>query len=228
MRISNQDCQFTARDGKPYDARISAPEDDEKYTAIVVMPAIFGIDDSVKQAMETYAEAGFLVCAPDYFFRTVPGPAASMEAAVERMKIHDIEQTVLDMEDTIAQIRALPQSNGKVAVLGVCFGGLFAYLSAVRLNADAIGAFHGTRIHDYLNEANELRVPASLHYGSDDPVVPLDQVEMIKKAFAEKADCEIVVHDGGKHNFSMPNKPGYDASIARSATESVLATFKTI
>ncbi|MBB24807.1 MAG: hypothetical protein CME02_04690, partial [Geminicoccus sp.] len=74
-------------------------------------------------------------------------------------------------------------------------------------------------------EADRLRVPTSLHYGDDDPHVPMEQVEMVQAALADKDGCEVVVHAGGQHNFSMPTKAGYDAAVAKAARDGVITCF---
>jgi carboxymethylenebutenolidase len=228
MPAISQDSKFTTRDGKTYDVRLSVPEGSDKHPAILFMPAIFGVDDTMKLLIESYANEGFLVAAPDYFFRTVPGPESNLEKAFARMHKHDIEQGVRDMEDTIEKLRKHDLCNGKVMVLGFCFGGIFAYLSAVRLNVDAIATFHGTRIHSYLDEADKLTVPASLHYGDKDPIIPMEQVENIQVLLGKRDNCEVIVHKGGEHNFSMPGKPGYNEKIAMAARNSVLKCFRSV
>lgn len=228
MAVHSSDITFTTREGETYAGRVSVPAGSEPVPAILVMPAIFGTDTEMEGLIEAFAEDGFLTAAPDYFFRTVPGPTGEVEVAFDRMNRHDIEQGLVDMSDALDELRAHERCNGKVAVLGFCFGGLFAFLGGTRLGADAVAAYHGTRIHTCLDEADQLTVPTSLHYGDDDPHVPMEQVEPIIAALAAKANVDVVVHAGGKHNFSMPTKPGYDAEIAKAAREAVLACFRSM
>lgn len=228
MGVTSQDMTFTTRDGLSYDGRLSLPAGEGKATAVLIMPAIFGTDAEMVEQIASYAAEGFVTAAPDYFHRSVPGPTADRDVAVGRMNGHDIDQGLLDLEDALAQLRAHPRCNGKVAVLGYCFGGLFAYLAGTRLGADAVGAYHGTRLHLYTDEAEALRVPTSLHYGDDDPAVPMDQVRQVQAALGAKTNVEIQVYSGGKHNFSMPTKPGYDADIARASRAAVIGCFSAL
>ena len=226
MGVTSSDIKFTTREGESYDGRLSVPAGEGTFPAILVMPAIFGTDKEMEGLIEAFAEDGFLTAAPDYFFRTVPGPTAEREVAFARMQQHDIEQGLVDMSDALDELREHERCNGKVAVLGFCFGGLFAYLGGTRLGADAVGTYHGTRIHSYLDEADQLTVPSSLHYGDADPTVPMEQVNPVMEALGTKANVEVVVHAGGKHNFSMPTKAGYDAEIAKASRAEVLACFR--
>lgn len=224
--VESANITFTTREGESYDGRMSIPAGEGTFPAILVMPAIFGTDAEMEALIEAFAEDGFLTAAPDYFFRTVPGPTAEVEVAFGRMNQHDIDQGLVDMSDAMDELRSHDRCNGKVAVLGFCFGGLFAFLGGTRLGADAVAAYHGTRIHSYLDEADRLTVPTSLHYGDDDPHVPMEQVNPIEDALKGKDHVDVVVHAGGKHNFSMPQKQGYDATIAKSARDAVLACFR--
>jgi dienelactone hydrolase len=40
--------------------------------------------------------------------------------------------------------------------------------------------------------------------------------------------CNVVLHPGGEHSFSLPNKPGYDEAIAHSAKQTVLDIFASV
>lgn len=225
MTVSSFDMTFTARDGAAYDGRMSTPAGDGTATAILIIPAIFGTDAEMEGLIEDFARDGFLTAAPDYFHRSVPGPTADFQAALDRMNSFQMAQGLMDMEDCMAQLRSHPRCSGKLAVLGFCFGGSFAFLAGTRYGADAVGACHGTRIHSVLDEADRLQVPTSLHYGDDDPHVPMEQVEMVKAALADKEGCDVVIHAGGQHNFSMPTKAGYDAAVAKAARDAVIACF---
>ncbi len=224
--VQSSNITFTTREGEDYDGRLSVPAGEGTFPAILIMPAIFGTDAEMEGLIEAFAQDGFLTAAPDYFFRTVPGPTAEIEVAFGRMKQHDIEQGLVDMSDALDTLREHERCSGKVAVLGFCFGGLFAYLGGTRLGADAVAAYHGTRIHSYLDEADRLTVPTSLHYGDDDPNVPMEQVGPIIETLSGKANVDVVVHAGGKHNFSMPSKAGYDPAIAQTSRDAVLACFR--
>ena len=129
MTVSSFDMTFTARDGAAYDGRMSTPAGDGTAPAILIIPAIFGTDAEMEGLIEDFARDGFLTAAPDYFHRSVPGPTADFQAALDRMNSFDMAQGLMDMEDCMDQLRSHPRCNGKLAVLGFCFGGSFAFLA---------------------------------------------------------------------------------------------------
>jgi len=225
--MAGTDIKYTTRDGETFDGYLSAPAGD-KAPGLLLITAIFGVDDEMRELSDAWAADGFLVSTPDIFWRQHPGPTADMDVAFGRYEKFDPVQGMLDIEDLVNDLKNRPQCNGKVAVLGFCFGGRYAHLCAARLGVDAVGAFHGTAIGQHLDETDKVKCPVSFHFGSEDPVVPMDEVDAIKKSYASHANAEIVVHEGASHNFAMPYKQGYHPEAAAASRAAVLKAFKSI
>jgi carboxymethylenebutenolidase len=226
--MPGSDITYTTRANETFAGYLAAPDGSGRAPGILLITAIFGIDDEMKELSDAWAKDGFLVSVPDIFWRVMPGPTADMEKAFARYAAFDPDQGVRDVEDLVKDLRARPQCNGKVAMLGFCFGGLYAHLGAARLGIDAAGAFHGTRIGGAPGETVRIGCPVSFHFGDADPVVPMDEVEAIGQANAGHANAEIAVHPGAAHNFSMPYKPGYHAAAAKTSRDAVLRCFKSM
>ena len=58
------------------------------------------------------------------------------------------------------------------------------------------------------------RCPVILHYGDQDVVVPLADVEKIRSAHPE---LPLHIYPGGDHAFFNPEQSSYDAAFARLA-----------
>lgn len=226
--MAGKDVKFSTRKGESYDGYVSAPAGEGKAPGLLLITAIFGTDEEMRVLSDEYARDGFLVWTPDVFWRTMPGPTADFGKAIARYESFDREQGLADMQDLIAALRSDPRCNGKVAMLGFCFGGLYAYLGAARLGADAAGAYHGTKIGEHLDEAHKISCPVSFHYGKDDPIVPLTEVAAVQQAFAGRSNADVVLHEGATHNFSMPRKDGYNPSVAKASRDAVLKAFRSM
>jgi carboxymethylenebutenolidase len=222
------DITYKTRADEDFTGYLAAPDGDGKVPGILLITAIFGIDDEMKQLSDAWAGDGFIVSTPDIFWRVMPGPTADMEKAFARFGAFDHDQGMADIEDLIADLRSRPQCNGKIAVLGFCFGGLYAHLCAAHLGADAAGAFHGVKIGTQIEAASKVTVPVSFHFGDQDPVVPMAEVETIQKAYANHENAEIVVYEGAAHGFSMPDKEGYNPDIAKASREAMLRCFRSM
>ena len=220
------DITYKTRADEDFTGYLAAPDGDGKVPGILLITAIFGIDDEMKQLSDAWAKDGFLVSVPDIFWRVMPGPTADMEKAFARFGAFDHDQGMADIADLIGDLRARPQCSGKIAVLGFCFGGLYAHLGAAQLGADAAGAFHGVKIGTQIEAAAKVTCPVSFHFGDQDPVVPMDEVEAIQNAYANHENAEIVVYEGAAHGFAMPDKEGYDPAAAAASRAAVLSCFR--
>jgi len=226
--MSGSDITYTTRDGETFDGYLATPAGAGPSPGILLITAIFGVDDEMKEISDAWAADGFVVSTPDIFWRVMPGPTAEMEKAFARYEAFDAERGMRDIEDLIADLKARPECNGKVAVLGFCFGGRYAHLAAARLGIDAAGSYHGTRIGEHLDETDQVSCPVSFHFGAEDPHVPMSEVDAIKAAYAGHTNAEIVVHPGAEHNFAMPYKQGYQAAAAKASRDAVLRCFRSM
>jgi carboxymethylenebutenolidase len=210
-------------DGGTFDAYLTLPER-RPAPALIIVSSIFGVTGGVKQTMARYAERGFIAIAPDFFWRTTPGPLTAAQSALAegRLAGYDINDGIDDMRRTRDALALRSEWNGKFAVVGFCFGGRHAFLGLTRLAADAAVSFHGTNIHNYLDEADAVTKPFSFHYAAEDPLIPLDQVTLTREALRGK-DGEIYVYDGAHHSFAREDSPRYNAPVAHLSEERAFA-----
>ena len=131
-----------------------------------------------------------------------------------------------DIAATIAAVRRDPSCNGKVGAVGFCLGGLLAYLTGVRTDADASVGYYGVGIERYLAEAGKLAHPLMLHIAEEDQFVPKPAQAQIKSALAGHARVTIHSYPGRDHAFARPGGEHYDASDAALADGRTLAFFK--
>ncbi|MBK17648.1 MAG: hypothetical protein CMM52_02235 [Rhodospirillaceae bacterium] len=226
--MPSQDIKYTTRNNETFDGYLTEPDGDGKFPGLLYITAISGADETNKMLGDAWAKDGFVVSMPDIFWRQHPGPTADREIAQARYKAFDAEQGMLDIEDIINDLKSRPNCNGKIAVLGFCFGGRYAHLCAARLGVNAAGAFHGTKIGLHLDETEKITCPVSYHFGDVDASVPMEEVEAIKASYADHANAEIAVYEGQAHNFSTPGKPAYDAEIAKISRDAVLKCFRSM
>ena len=191
--MASTDISYTTRKDETFTGYLASPDAGGPAPGILLITAIFGVDDEMQELSNAWAEDGFVVSTPDIFWRVMPGPTADMEKAFARYGAFDTDQGMLDIEDLIGDLKARPQCNGKVAILGFCFGGLYAHLGAARLGIDAAGSYHGTRIGEFLNDTARITCPVSHHFGADDPHVPMDEVDAIANAYGSHDNADIVV-----------------------------------
>jgi carboxymethylenebutenolidase len=216
---------ITSSDGRPIPAELALPPSGPA-PAIVIVPSIFGVTAAFKGTIDRLASKGYVVICPDPFWRTHPGPLGNDQgpAAQARKNAYALEPGLEDLRRTIDFLSTQPAWNGKFGVFGYCFGGIHAFLGITRLGAAAGASFHGTMIHTVLGEADACTQPFSLHYGADDHIVPLEQVDAIRAALAGK-DGEIYVYDGAGHSFALADSPNFNPAVAALSEARALAVF---
>jgi len=99
----------------------------------------------------------------------------------------------------------------KCGVIGYCFGGTMAWLSATRLNPDAAVGYYGGHIANFAQE--NPRCPVMLHFGTLDKHIPKEDVERVHRAHP---DVEIFWYEAD-HGFNCDDRASYNATAAKQA-----------
>lgn len=198
---------------------------------LVMIPSIFGIGPDVVDVAKHFGATGARVWVLDSFWRTVPGPLVFDEpgiaAAMARMKAHDRTHTTNDLIDLLAAGRA--QGHAKALVLGVCFGGRFAFAAAADGHVQAAAAWHGVGMGEQVGRAADVKCPLSLDFAELDNSVPLQEVDRLRAAFAGRPDVAIRLHKGAVHGFSHANVPErYHPEAAKAAIDGVDGLIRTL
>lgn len=208
--MPGQDIKIAAAEGGSFDCYLSLPESGTG-PAVVVMASVFGVDDDVRDNCDVLAGQGFVAAAPDLFWRGDSGPMPRTEEGRERAAARAkdrrpmIEGGVKDLADTIAVLKSHPDCNGKIGVVGLCYGGPFAILGPARLGCDAGASFHGTKVEDWLDELDGVNAPLSLHWGDEDHAAPPETLARIREATKAMPSVDIAIYPGVGHGYAQPS-----------------------
>jgi carboxymethylenebutenolidase len=223
LSIATPDGAFTAYVARP--AAASAP-------AVVVIQEIFGVNAVMRAICDDLAAQGYLAVCPDLFWRIEPGiditdqSDAEWKRAFELFNAFDVDAGVKDIAATIETIRALPECAGKVGAVGFCLGGLLAFLTATRTDADASVSYYGVGIERFTGEAEKLASPLMLHVAEEDQFVPKPAQELIIAALKNHPRIAIHAYPGRDHAFARKGGAHYDAQDAVIAEGRTLGFFK--
>jgi carboxymethylenebutenolidase len=197
---------------------------------LLLLQEIFGVNEHVRGVAEQYALDGFMVLAPDLFWRQGHRIALGYEGA-DRERANALksslepEQTWRDLEASLATLRARPELGGGVGALGYCLGGRLAFNAAASLGVDAAVAYYGGGIQDQLALAEQIRCPIQFHYGALDAHITAEAVESVRQAMADK-DAEVHVYAAAGHGFNCWARGSYhpaSAALARGRSLAFLA-----
>jgi carboxymethylenebutenolidase len=206
----NHTIQLRAADGHSFDAYIQ--EAPQARAGLVILQEIFGVNHYVRSVVDRFAAEGFTAIAPALFDRAQRGVELGYDEkgmAEGRKLAYSLkrEETLLDIEAAIACLRD-KTGGGKVGVVGYCFGGSFAWMSATQLRPEAAVGYYGSQVAQSAQDSPHC--PVLLHYGAKDAHIPLSDVDLIRAAHPE---IPVHVYDAG-HGFSCNERPSYVPSAA--------------
>jgi carboxymethylenebutenolidase len=196
--------------------RISGWRADPPYPAkgaLVVVQEIFGVNAHIRRVVDRFAAHGFIALAPAIFDHVDYHIELDYDAeGVDRGR-ELVEQIGFEavLDDVAACARVL-DVEGKVGVVGFCWGGTVAYLANTRLGLPAV-SYYGGRTVPFLNE--RLRAPMEFHFGEQDPLISPEDVAAHRDAHPE---ASFFTYPAG-HGFNCDQRADYDAASAQAAME---------
>lgn len=221
-----------AADGGHYEGYLALPPGNGgKGPGIVLLQEIFGVNAHIRAVAEQYALDGYVVLAPDVFWRAerrvdLGYEGADREKGIALLQRTDVPQAVSDIGAAARTLRARPELAGGTAVLGYCFGGRLAYLSAAAGSFDAAVAYYGGGIDQHLDVADAIAAPILFHYGERDASIPAAAVDKVRERFAGRTNATVHLYADAGHGFNCPLRASYHqraAALAHGRTLQFLA-----
>jgi carboxymethylenebutenolidase len=212
-----------SHDGGTFGAYMAVPASGSG-PGLLVLQEIFGVNGHIRAVADRWAEEGYVVLAPDLFWRLKPGvelgfSPEDVQTARDYGQRFDDDNGVRDIGAAIAALKEEPAFAGKIGAIGYCMGGRLAFLAAARLGIDAAIGYYPTRIENFLDEAESVRCPIMFHFGGKDAAVPPESREKIRAAFNSHDDAEFYVYADAGHAFNNDRRESFDpfaAQLARS------------
>jgi carboxymethylenebutenolidase len=194
------------------------PEVKTKAPVIVLIHEIYGLSDWAKEMADELAAQGFIVVAPDLLTGFGPNGGnsdafPSIDATTKAVSGLDAAVVNADLDAAADYAKKIPAGNGKIAVVGFCWGGgkSFAF-AAHRKDLSAAFVFYGPGPSD----VTAITAPVYGFYAGNDArigaTVPATTEAM--KAAGKKYDP--VTYDGAGHGFMRAGEAP-DASPANKA-----------
>jgi len=199
-----------SREHGAFDCYLALPEGGGEAPAIVLASAIMGVDEDIRELCDEFAARGYIAAAPDLFWRSLPGPLPRKDPrAAERSqpRLEKVKAGEADMADTCAHIRDLPRCNGRVAVMGFCYGGPYAILGPKRLGYDAGISCHGTRMLDFIGELDGVTAPVCIIWGDQDHAAPAEVLTAYTAVPTSMPNVKVHIFPGVLHGYMMRANP---------------------
>jgi carboxymethylenebutenolidase len=225
--------------GDKIDGYLARPLGPGPHPSVVLIHHMPGWDEASKEMARKLAYHGFVTISPNLHFREGKANPDENSASVrEAGGMPDI-RTLGDVEGSIDFLRSLPNSNGKVGVIGFCSGGRQTYLVACRLaGVDAAVDCWGGGVAAPQEELTERMPVAPIDYtadlscpllglfGEDDPRPSPEEVARTEAELKRLGKTyEFHMYKDAGHGFFAVDRPSYRQHAAVDGWEKVLAFF---
>ena len=203
-----KDIKVRSSGGGEFDCYLVTPEAARPVPAIVLASAVHGVDKDVRSIADEFASYGYIAAAPDLFWRSVPGPLGRDDDRTRsrsQPRLPKIKAGEADMADTLAEVKKLPQYNGRAAAMGFCYGGPYAILGPKRLGYAAGISCHGTQLGDFIGELDGVTAPVCILWGDQDHAAPPEVQAAYRKLPERMKNVEVHIFPGVLHGYMMPD-----------------------
>jgi carboxymethylenebutenolidase len=179
-----------------------------KLPAVMVIHENRGLNPHIEDVTRRMAAEGFLALGPD-FLAPSGGTPQDEDKARDMISKLDMAQTIANAVATVSFLKNHEASNGKVGVVGFCWGGGLANQTAVNAGSDLAAAVAYYGMQPSAADAAKIKAKLLLHYaGLDERIdVGIPAYEAALKAAG--VDYQVYVYDNVNHAFNN------DTSAAR-------------
>lgn len=212
--------QVSASDGHGFKAYQAEQAGNERW--LVVIQEAFGVNSHIRQVCDRFASRGFNVVAPQVFDRVERDLVLPYSA--EGVARYQEIRKVLRKEDVIIDILAAADATQaqSVGLVGYCFGGTVTWWGATQTKRFAAAScWYGGGI--FAEKEAQPHCPVQMHFGGQDPHIPLDQVNAIH---AQHSEVDLHVYEQADHGFGCDERPSFHAPSNDLALKRTLEFFR--
>jgi carboxymethylenebutenolidase len=182
---------------------------------------IFGVTPHIRDVTDRFARAGYTAIAPAFFdFVENDVELAYDRSGIDKGKALAIDVGLDRAAEAVASAADSIKSSGRIGVVGFCWGGTVALLSAQRLALPAV-SYYGARNTGYLDQP--LRAPVIFHFGATDRSISAEARAKHQQAWPD-APVYVYEHCGHAFNRDVDNS-AYNEAAAKLAWQRTLAFF---
>lgn len=180
---------------------------------ILLLQGIFGVNDYLRRRAVELARSGYVVVAPELYWRIGRGieidesAAGALDLGRHYREQVDLSVAIDDAVTVFEHMRSMPGVLRRSGVLGFCLGAGVGFGVATHTVPAAAVLYYGADIAGQLDRAANVRCPLLLHWGGDDEIVPPDSSGRVSAAFARREDVTSHVYPGAGHAFDDDRSP---------------------
>jgi carboxymethylenebutenolidase len=201
-------------DAGDMDLHIWTPDQPPK-AAVLLIQEIFGVGPYIRAVAERLAAAGYLVGAPDVFWRFAPNWEAGHDQAGLGAS--------MEMVGQLDYLAGQPGIEAAPAVMGFCLGGTLAWAVAANAQPSVCVSYYGSGVPDMLGMIDQVACPTLFHFGSEDAFIPNVGVDAIGAAIAGREGFVLNVEQAGHAFDNHESEMFHNEAAAKAAWAKTMA-----
>ncbi|MBW2937644.1 dienelactone hydrolase family protein [Aureisphaera sp. CAU 1614] len=195
-----------------------------KLPGVIVVHENRGLNPYIEDVGRRTALDGFISLAPDAL-TPLGGYPGNDDDGRELQRKRDRNEMLEDFIAAFQYLKNHPDCNGKVGVVGFCFGGWISNMMAVKLpDLSAAVPFYGGQ--PSAEETAQIKAPLLLHYAELDTRVNAGWEAYEVALKTNNIDYTAHFYPGVNHGFHNNTTPRYDEAAATLAWERTINFFK--
>jgi len=227
-RLKTEKIDFNGPNGpvKAYVARPRKLGKSDKVPGVLVIHENRGLNEHIEDVARRTALAGYVAIAPDGL-SAAGGAPADQEAARDLFAKTDGVRIATDVLAAVPWLAADATNNGKIGVVGFCYGGGLALRAAVEtVGGDCAVAFYGKQLS--AEDTRKLKVPVMLHYAGTDERINAGINDFRAALDAVGVPYSLNMYPGTQHGFHNDSSEArYNEAAAKLAWHRTLDFFET-
>jgi carboxymethylenebutenolidase len=195
----------------------------DRLPGVLVVHENRGLNPHIEDIARRLGLDNFVAFAPDAL-APLGGYPGNEDKARELFQKLDQAKTREDFVTAYNVLKARPECNGRVGVVGFCYGGSIANMLATR--APDLGAavpFYGRQ--PAAADVPKIKAPLLIHYAENDPGVNAGWPEYEAALKASKVEYTSYTYTGAQHGFNNDTTPRYDEKAAKLAWQRTVDFF---
>jgi len=215
----------SGKGGGTIKALLSQPVDaKKKLGGIVVVHENRGLNPYIEDVGRRAALAGFISIAPDAL-TPLGGYPGNDDKGRELQSKRDRNEMLEDFIAAFDYLKTHPDCNGKIGVVGFCFGGWIANMMAVRIpDLAAAVPFYGAQPSK--EQVAQIKAPLLIHYAGLDTHVNEGWPAYEEALKENKKEYTAYIYPDVNHGFHNDTTPRYDKAAAELAWQRTIDFFK--
>ena len=194
-----------------------------KLPTVLVVHENRGLNPHIEDITRRIALDNFIAFAPDAL-HIVGGYPGDEDKARELFQTLDQTKTQEDFVASANYLKKLSDGNGKVGVVGFCYGGGMANYLATRLpDLGAAVPFYGR--HAETAAVKNIKAPLLIHYAGNDERINAGWPAYEAALKAARINYQAYVYANTEHGFNNDTTPRYDEKAATLAWQRTIEFF---